>query len=186
MTLERDISLLLRVIFSRVAVDARSATTIMLRSDLERLCYRGDSHGTTWDDILIQLNRLVGFNQEYEYQMSMYVLLGTLTYNGQRMLRDNPNLITDAIGNTRVLGTKVLGSYAVLGEYDFVMMVEADNNSTVARLSQELGFRTGLHLETLPVIALGVFTERGPKEAEGQTEAVEGVPEDWRLPQPGP
>jgi len=115
--------------------------------------------------------------------MSMYILLGTLTYNGQRMLRENANLLVDAIGDVNIPGTKVLGHYAVLGEYDFVMMVEANNNETVARLSLELGVRTGLHLETLPAIAVGVLTERAPKEREAETEAVEASPGEWRLPE---
>lgn len=115
--------------------------------------------------------------------MSMYILLGTLTYNGQRMLRENSELIVDAIRETEVPGAKVLGHYAVLGEYDFVMMVEADDNETAARLSLELGVLTGLHLETLPAIAVGVLTERAPKDRELETEVIEASPGEWRLPQ---
>ena len=118
--------------------------------------------------------------------MSMYILLGTLTYDGQRMLQDNPDLMTNAIRTTDVSGTQVLGHYAVLGEYDFVMMVEADNNTTVARLSLELGVQTGIHLETLPAIAVGVLTDKGQKAREGQAEVAQGVPAEWKLPQSNP
>ena len=118
--------------------------------------------------------------------MSMYILLGTLTYDGQRMLQDNPDLMTNAIRTTDVSGTQVLGHYAVLGEYDFVMMVEADNNTTVARLSLELGVQTGIHLETLPAIAIGVLTDWGSWDREGQAAYVVGTPEEWKLPRPNP
>jgi uncharacterized protein with GYD domain len=116
----------------------------------------------------------------------MYILLGTMTYTGQRMLCANPDLMTDAVRTVDVPGAKILGHYAVLGEYDFVMMVEADDNATVARLSLELGVRTGIHLETLPAVAISVLAERDPKEREGQTEFVEGTPEEWKLPRGAP
>lgn len=118
--------------------------------------------------------------------MSMYILLGTLTFEGQRMLRGTPDLMSVAIRDTPIPGAKVLGSYAVLGEYDFVMIVEADDNATVARLSLELGVRTGLHLETLPAFALGVLAGPAPKEGEVETQVVQGIPEEWKLPQSRP
>ena len=118
--------------------------------------------------------------------MSMYILLGTLTYDGQRMLQDNADLVTDAIRTTDVPGAQVLGHYAVLGEYDFVMMVEADDNTTVARLSLELGVHIGIHLETLPAIAIGVLTDRGSRNREGQAAYVVGTPEEWKIPRPNP
>jgi uncharacterized protein with GYD domain len=112
----------------------------------------------------------------------MYILLGTMTYNGQRMLLENPDLISDAIPRVDMANAKILGHYAVLGEYDFVMIVEADDNTAVARLSLELGVRTGLHLETLPAIALGILAERGPRELEEETQGVEVSPQEWRVP----
>ena len=54
----------------------------------------------------------------------------------------------------------MLGVYGVLGEYDFVSIVEADDNQSIARFSLELGVRIGLHIETLPAIAIGFLTER--------------------------
>ena len=43
---------------------------------------------------------------------------------------------------------------ATLGEYDFVAIVEADDNETVARFSLELGVAAGVHVETMPAIPI--------------------------------
>ena len=109
--------------------------------------------------------------------MSLYFLLGSLTHDGQRMLHGNSNLITDRTRDLRVSGAEILGQYAVLGRYDFVMMVEADDNDAVARLSLELGMRTGLHLETLPAIPIGFMGEGPPPDPADQEEPVRLTPE---------
>jgi uncharacterized protein with GYD domain len=110
--------------------------------------------------------------------MSLYFLLGTLTYEGQKMVRDNPDLIVAATRNIQVVGAEFLGQYGVLGKYDYLMMVEADDNDAVAQLSLEVGVRTGLHIETLPAIAIGAFTERTPDEPDSRRTSVQLSPDD--------
>lgn len=119
--------------------------------------------------------------------MSLYFLLGTLSHEGQRMLHANPNLVVDTVSEVKVSGTALLGQYAVLGAFDFVMMAEADDNEAVARLSLEIGVRSGLHIETLPAIAIGMFSEGDPEGRRGSTQSAEtpvgaAAPEEWRLP----
>ena len=67
--------------------------------------------------------------------MSLYFLMGTLSENGQQMLLRNPNLLHEAITDSRFEGAQILGTYAVLGRCDYVMMVEADDNEAVGRLA---------------------------------------------------
>ncbi len=116
--------------------------------------------------------------------MSLYFLLGSLTHDGQRMLHGNPNLIADRTRDLQVPGAEFLGQYAVLGRYDFVMMVEADDNAAVARLSLELGMRTGLHLETLPAIPVGFMGDMTTHDPSDQAESV-GLTPDF-TPEEGP
>ena len=40
----------------------------------------------------------------------------------------------------------------MLGEYDFVTIVEAATNEAVARFSIELGVKAGMHITTLPCV----------------------------------
>jgi uncharacterized protein with GYD domain len=105
--------------------------------------------------------------------MSLYFLLGTLTNEGQTMVHGNHNLLVEATGRISVPGAEILGRYAVLGRYDFIMMIEADDNETVARLSLEVGVRTGMHIETLPAIAMGFLTDPSIDSPSGQSTPVQ-------------
>lgn len=108
--------------------------------------------------------------------MSLYFLLGNLTSNGQRLLHDNPDLVVDAARHTEIDGAEILGQYAVLGKYDFIMMVEADDNDAVARLSLELGVKTGLHIETLPAIAIGFLHQKLSDDPAWNITSVQQTP----------
>ncbi len=106
--------------------------------------------------------------------MAIYFLLGTLTSEGQRMLHSNPDLVSDTAATLEVEGAKILGQYAVLGHYDFITMVLADENEAVARLSAEFGVRTGLHFETLSAVAVGFLADQDP-ESPVRDEASVGL-----------
>lgn len=117
--------------------------------------------------------------------MSLYFLLGSLTHDGQRMLHGNPNLIVDRARELKVSGAEILGQYAVLGRYDFVIMVEANDNDAVARLSLELGMRTGLHLETLPAIPIGFMGGGTAEDPSDRAEPVRLTPDFIPEDRPG-
>jgi uncharacterized protein with GYD domain len=55
------------------------------------------------------------------------------------------------------LGAKVTAQYATLGLYDFVNIVEAPDNATIARVSATLGARGSVRLLTLPAIPVPEF-----------------------------
>jgi uncharacterized protein with GYD domain len=50
------------------------------------------------------------------------------------------------------LGARVLHQWACLGEYDFVNIVEAPDDLTIAKLSVALGARGSAKLESLPLV----------------------------------
>jgi len=50
------------------------------------------------------------------------------------------------------MGAKVLHQWAALGEYDFVNVIEAPDDLTVARVSLALGARGSAKLQSLPLI----------------------------------
>ncbi len=55
------------------------------------------------------------------------------------------------------MGAQVLHQIAVLGMYDFVSILEADDNETIARVSLRLGARGKVQIMTLPALALNDF-----------------------------
>ncbi|CAI8013885.1 Glutamine synthetase and cystathionine beta-lyase binding protein [Geodia barretti] len=105
--------------------------------------------------------------------MAIYFLLGRLSGEGQRMLHSNPDLVSDTAATLDVEGAKILGQYAVLGHYDFITMVLAEENEAVARLSAEFGAQTGLHFETLSAVAVGFLADNDPSGESPDRAAVQ-------------
>ncbi len=84
--------------------------------------------------------------------MPHYVMLSRLTDEGAKTLKHDPERILEVDKEMEGLGVKVLQQFATLGGYDFVNVVEAPDDLTVARASLELGSRGSIHIETLPAI----------------------------------
>ena len=89
--------------------------------------------------------------------MGNYIQLLTLTPEGRTMALRNSLSLLEAQDRISVEGVRVLGQYAVLGDYDFVCIVEAPDNESVARFSIELGVRAGVHITTLPAIPVALL-----------------------------
>jgi uncharacterized protein with GYD domain len=89
--------------------------------------------------------------------MPTYILLSNLTDDGAKTIRKNPRRIKEVNTELEKLGVKVTAQYAVLGPYDFVNVVEAADNATVARVSAELASRGTVKLTTLPALDIDSF-----------------------------
>jgi len=89
--------------------------------------------------------------------MARYIMLSTLTDAGAETIKENPNRIKEVNLEIEALGVKVLSQYATLGQYDFVNVVEAPDNETIARVSAELSSRGSVRLQTLPAIPIDDF-----------------------------
>ena len=66
-----------------------------------------------------------------------------------------------------------LGLYGVLGAYDIVGIVEADDNESAARYSLQLGVKIGASIETLPAVPMTTFEGRDPWGFPVDEESVE-------------
>ena len=91
--------------------------------------------------------------------MPTYVILSTLTDKGRKTLKENPDRILQVDEELKKLGVTVKEQYAVLGPYDFVNIIEADDNETVMRMSVELGSRGTVQLLSLPAVPIGDFVK---------------------------
>jgi uncharacterized protein with GYD domain len=92
--------------------------------------------------------------------LATYILFSTLTDEGRKTVKDKPSRIQEVNKEIEAMGAKVVGQWAVLGPYDFVNVVEAPNNETVARISVELGARGTIQIMTLPAIPVEEFQAR--------------------------
>jgi uncharacterized protein with GYD domain len=89
--------------------------------------------------------------------MATYVMLSNLTDEGAKTLMQNPARLQEVNKEIEKLGAKVTAQYATLGSYDFVNIVEAPDNATIARVSATLGARGSVRLLTLPAIPVAEF-----------------------------
>lgn len=92
--------------------------------------------------------------------MATYIMLSTLTESGAETLTKNPERIKEVNREIEGMGVKVLQQYAVLGPYDFVNIVEAPDNDTIARVSVELGARGSVRIVTMAAIPIDAFIGR--------------------------
>jgi uncharacterized protein with GYD domain len=86
--------------------------------------------------------------------MPTYILLTTLTAQGVQTLKSNPDRLRAVNADVEELGCKVLHQWATLGPFDFVNVVEAPDEVTVARVSMALGARGSAKLQTLPALSV--------------------------------
>jgi uncharacterized protein with GYD domain len=84
-------------------------------------------------------------------------MLSNLTDEGAKTLMQNPARLQEVNKEIEKLGAKVTAQYATLGSYDFVNIVEAPDNATIARVSATLGARGSVRLLTLPAIPVPEF-----------------------------
>lgn len=89
--------------------------------------------------------------------MPTYILLSTLTDEGWETVKTRPERIREVNREIEAFGAKVINQYAVLGPYDFVNIVEAPDNKTIARVSVELGSRGTVQIRSLPAIPIEEF-----------------------------
>ena len=86
--------------------------------------------------------------------MPMYLMLTTLTEKGRQTLNANPARLREVNRDVEALGAKVLHQWASLGEYDFVNVVEAPDELTMANLSVKLGARGSVKFQTLTLVSV--------------------------------
>jgi len=89
--------------------------------------------------------------------MATYVMLTTLTDEGRKTIKEKPERIKEVNKEVEGMGVKILAQYALLGQYDFVNIIEAPNNEVISKVAIELGARGTLQTTTLAAMTLDDF-----------------------------
>jgi uncharacterized protein with GYD domain len=84
-------------------------------------------------------------------------MLTQLSPEGVQTVKNNPNRIREVNKEIESLGATVTAQWATLGQYDFVNVVEAPDEKTMARVSMELGSRGTARYESLAAIPIDDF-----------------------------
>jgi uncharacterized protein with GYD domain len=92
-----------------------------------------------------------------EPAMPTYIMLSTLTPEGVQTVKNNPQRIREVNKEVEQLGASVKAQWATLGHVDFISVVEAPDEGTMARVSLELGSRGTGRYETLAAIPIDDF-----------------------------
>ena len=91
--------------------------------------------------------------------MPLYVMLTNLTDEGRKALKLKPGRLKAVNKEVEKMGVKILSQYALLGVYDFVNILEAPDNQTIAKVAVELGSRGTLNTTTLVALSIDEFIE---------------------------
>ena len=86
--------------------------------------------------------------------MAIYVMLTTLTDEGRKTIKQNPQRIKEVNKEVEAMGVKILVQYAVLGPYDFINILEAPDNKAISKVAVELGARGTLQTMTMAAMSV--------------------------------
>ncbi|MDP6779309.1 MAG: GYD domain-containing protein [Candidatus Latescibacteria bacterium] len=89
--------------------------------------------------------------------MALYAMLSALTDEGRKTIKNNPGRILEVNKELESMGAKVVSQYATIGSSDFLTIVDAPDNLTVANISVQLGSRGTVQIQTVPLIEVEEF-----------------------------
>ena len=86
--------------------------------------------------------------------MPIYVMLTTLTDEGRKVIQEDPERLKEVNKEVEFMGVKILDQYALLGQYDFVNILEAPSNEVIAKLAIRLSAKGTYQTMTLAAITV--------------------------------
>src|SRR3954464_3620784 len=91
--------------------------------------------------------------------MPTYVMLTTLGPDGWETVRQNPDRIDAVRQEVEALGLKVVAQYALMGQYDFLNVIEASNEEAMANAAIMLAARGTMRTTTMQAIPVADLIE---------------------------
>jgi uncharacterized protein with GYD domain len=93
-------------------------------------------------------------------------MLSTIGPDGWATVRENPDRIHGVTREVEAMGVRVVAQYAVLGQYDFVNVLEAPDEQTIARVAVMLAARGTMRSTTLQAMPLDEFVASLQQDAD--------------------
>lgn len=91
--------------------------------------------------------------------MATFVMLSTIGPDGFATLTHNPARIRQVNADVESMGAKVLHQWALLGQWDFLSVIEAPDELTMSRIATTLAARGTLKTRTMTAIAVDDYIE---------------------------
>ncbi len=87
--------------------------------------------------------------------MAYYLQMVVLTDKGRKKFDDNPDWIKEELDKEiELLGGKIVTQYALLGQFDFINIIEAPSDEAAARIAIKLSSTGTVNPTTLAAIPL--------------------------------
>ncbi|MDD5486079.1 MAG: GYD domain-containing protein [Dehalococcoidales bacterium] len=87
--------------------------------------------------------------------MARYLQLVVLTDKGRKNFNENPDWIKDELDKEiELLGGKIITQYALLGQYDFINIIEAPSDEVAAKIAIKLSATGTVSPTTMAAIPL--------------------------------
>ena len=81
--------------------------------------------------------------------MATYIALGRYTQQGIQNIKEGPARTNAARKNVEALGAEFKAFYLVMGQYDFVVIIEAPDDKAAAKLALATASEGNVRIETL-------------------------------------
>jgi uncharacterized protein with GYD domain len=91
--------------------------------------------------------------------MPKFIMLSTIGPEGAATLRENPERMKAVNAEVEALGVKVLEQFALLGPYDFLNVLDAPDELTMAKVALVLGARGTVKTLTMSAIPVDDYLE---------------------------
>ena len=92
-------------------------------------------------------------------KVNTYIMFSKLTERGRDRVRTHPERILEVNHEVETRGCNVVAQYAMMGDYDFVTIIEAPDNGEMSRIAIELGARGTIDTTTYSAIPIEKFIE---------------------------
>lgn len=96
--------------------------------------------------------------------MAYYLQLVVLTDQGRKRFQEDPEWIKEVDEEIELMGAKILTQYALLGQFDFVNIIEAASDEVAAKLAIKLSATGNFQPMTLAALPLDKLIESLKKD----------------------
>ena len=86
--------------------------------------------------------------------MPTYVMLTTVGPDGWARIREQPERINEVTAEVEAMGLTVVAQYALLGQWDFLNVIEAPDEATMARAAVALAAHGTMRTTTLQAVSV--------------------------------
>jgi len=91
--------------------------------------------------------------------MATFLMLSTVGPHGASTLAENPDRLKAVNAEVEGMGVRIVAQWALLGEYDFCTVIDAPDETTMARVALVLGSRGTLKTRTMSAIPIDDYIE---------------------------